>query len=182
MRLPLDANDERELVRFVVRFGLTIVTWASVHDLHLISIEPRHFTEFHRPLLPISHPALLAIQYATVATLGPAMLFGGLTFVVCRLGAPHRISLRRAWCAFLPVIALIETTALAAGQLALARHLAGEPMPFPESLYPDSTAGIAYSQTVNITAYLAATGFGIAFLVTLGAWRWRWRHRMRSTP
>ncbi len=165
MRLPLADHERRNLAAFVIVFGLTIVGWAFVHDLYLIGVEPRHFTEFHRPLFPITDPALLALQYATVATFGPGMVFGAVAFAVCRLGSHPPIGLRRAWVCFLPFVALIETSTLAVGQFARARHAAGEPLPYPAVLYPDTTAGIVYSQTVNITAYLAAAGFGLAYLV-----------------
>jgi hypothetical protein len=40
-------------------------------------------------------------------------------------------------------------------------------LPYPGHLYPDTTAGIAYSQSVNITAYLAAALFGGLYLLIL---------------
>lgn len=166
-RLPLDENERRTLASFVIAFGVTIVAWAFAHDLHLIRIEPRHFTDYHRPLLPITDHTLLALQYATVATLGPGMLFGAVAFAAARMGRRPRIGLRRAWACFLPFVALIETASLLVGRLARSRHASGEPLPFPAWCYPDETAGIAYSQSVNVTAYLAATVFGALFLVLL---------------
>lgn len=142
------------------------MAWASLHDLYLIGIEPRHFTAYHRPLLPLSDHRLLALQYATVATLGPGMVFGALAFVACRLGSRTPRSLGCAWRLFLPVIAIIEGSTLIVGAWARSRHAIGASLPYPDALYPDSTAGIAYSQSVNITAYLAAAGFGGLYLVT----------------
>jgi hypothetical protein len=168
-RIPrLPDSERRNCAVFVITFGLTIITWACAHDLYLIHVEPRHFTEYHRPLLAISDLRLLAFQYAAVATLGPGMVFGASIFIVCRLGSqrtPH--TLRFAWLSFLPFIALIETTALLVGKLAGNRHAAGQPLPYPETFYPDTTAGIAYSQSVNLTAYLAAATFGGLYLLTL---------------
>ena len=167
MTLPLSPAERRTCAAFVITFALTIITWACAHDLYLIHVEPRHFTEYHRPLLPISDLRLLALQYATVATLGPGMVFGALAFSASRLGSRSPHTLRFAWLAFLPFIALIEISALLVGKLAGIRHAAGQPLPYPASLYPDNTAGIAYSQSVNITAYLAAAAFGGLYLLTL---------------
>ncbi|MDF3057680.1 MAG: hypothetical protein K0R17_1895 [Rariglobus sp.] len=167
LRIPLDENERRILATFVITYGLSIVTWAFLHDLHLISVEPRHFTEYHRPLLPLSNHGLLALQYATVATLGPGMAFGAVTFAVCRLGSWPRIGAGPAWRTFLPFVAAIEISALLTGALARSRHAAGLSLPYPEMLYPDTTAGIAYSQSVNITAYLAAVIFGAGYQLTL---------------
>jgi hypothetical protein len=168
-RLPISEIERRTLARFVIVFALTIMAWATAHDIYLIGVEPRHFTEYHRPLLPLSDHRLLALQYATVATLGPGMVFGALAFSAGRLGsrAPH--SLRSAWQRFLPFIVLIEASALLVGAWARARYAAGQSLPYPDWLYPDTTAGIAYSQSVNVTAYLAAATFGGCYLVSL-AW------------
>ena len=59
------------MVRFALAFAVVVVSWACLHDVYLIGIEPRHFTEYHRPLLPIRNHTLLALQYAFVATVGP---------------------------------------------------------------------------------------------------------------
>ena len=165
--LRITQSERPVLAAFVITFGLTIIIWAGAHDLYLIHVEPRHFTEYHRPLLPWSDLRLLALQYATVATLGPGMVFGALAFTASRLGSRTPHTLRFAWGVFLPYIALIETSALLVGKLAANRHAAGQPLPYPGHLYPDTTAGIAYSQSVNITAYLAAALFGGLYLLTL---------------
>lgn len=167
MRLNLSPIERRTGAAFVITFGLKIIIWACAHDLYLIHVEPRHFTDHHRPLLPLSDLRLLAVQYAVVATLGPGMLFGALAFTVSRLGSRTPHTLRFAWGVFLPFIALIETGALFVGKLAANRHAAGQPLPYPGHLYPDTTAGIAYSQSVNITAYLGAAFFGGVYLLTL---------------
>jgi hypothetical protein len=64
-------------------------------------------------------------------------------------------------------VAEFSATALLVGKLAGNRHAAGQPLPYPETFYPDTTAGIAYSQSVNLTAYLAAATFGGLYLLTL---------------
>ena len=174
--LPSLAETERpHLVRFVITFALTIVTWACAHDLYLIHVEPRHFTEYHRPLLPITNHALLALQYATIATFGPGMVFGALAWAVSRRGDRPPHTLRFAWILFVPTILLVETATLLVGSYARSRHAAGLPLPYPDSFYPDNTAGIAYSQSVNLTAYLGAVTLGGAYLLTL----FLLRHRPR---
>lgn len=167
MRIPLSEPERSHLSGFMITFGLTIVAWACAHDLYLIGIEPRHFTEFHRPLLPLTNHTALAIQYATVATLGPGMVFGALSYATARVGSPPQLTLKTAWCSFLPFIVIIEAAALLAGEFARTRHAAGQSLPYPLPLYPDDTAGIAYSQSVNITAYLAAAMFGAIYQAAL---------------
>jgi hypothetical protein len=177
-RIPLDDHERRTFTVFVIGYALTIVLWAFAHDLYLIGVEPRHFTDYHRPLLPLSNHGLLALQYAIVATLGPGMVFGAITFAVCRLGPWPTIKASHAWCSFLPFVFLIECTCLLVGAFARFRHIAGESLPYPRTLYPDSTEGIAYSQSVNITAYLAAAVFGFVYLVFLATRR----IRMNTSP
>jgi len=155
------------VVRFVITFALTTVAWAIAHDLYLIHVEPRHFTEYHRPLLPITNHALLAIQYATVATLGLGMVFGAFAWAASRLGRRPKHTLRFAWLLFCPTILLLETATWLVGTYARSRHAAGLPLPYPDYLYPDRTSGIAYSQSVNLTAYLGAATLGAAYLVML---------------
>lgn len=166
-RWSIPESERRTCAAFVITFGVTIIAWACAHDLYLIDVEPRHFTEYHRPLLPIADHRLLALQYASVATLGPGMVFGALAFAASRLGSRNPHTLIAAWRLFVPFILLIETAALLVGELANLRYANGESSPYPESLYPDTTAGIAYSQSVNITAYLAAAVFGGLYLLTL---------------
>lgn len=161
----LSENAQRDLARFVIVFALTVVSWACLHDAYLIRIEPRHFTEFHRPLLPITNHGLLAIQYACVATVGPGMVFGALTFFVSRLGTRRPVRLLHVWLCFLAVLASVESVALLAGNVAKHRYIEERDPIYPAYFYPDDTAGIVYSQTVNLTAYLAATVFGVSFLV-----------------
>jgi hypothetical protein len=164
LRLPISDSERTQLARFVIVFALTIVAWACAHDLYLISIEPRHFTEYHRPLLPIHNHALLAIQYAIIATFGPGMVFGALACAASVVGKRPPHSLRFAWAWFVPFIFAIEATALGVGTWARSLHAAGLPLPYPDWLYPDDTAGIAYSQSVNLTAYLGAAVLGGLYL------------------
>jgi hypothetical protein len=167
LRWPFPESEHRVLAWFVITFGLTVTAWASAHDLYLIGVEPRHFTEFHVPLLPISDLRLLAIQYAVIATLGPGMALGAMAFAICRLGSRMPHSLITAWRLFLPFIAIIEATSWIVGKLAVARLNAGELLPYPETLYPENTPGIVYTQSVNITAYIAAIIFAGIYLITL---------------
>jgi hypothetical protein len=167
LRLRLSDCERRNLAGFVIGFGITIITWASLHDIYLIGVEPRHFTEYHRSLLPITNHTLLALQYATVATLGPGMVFGALAFACSRLGRRVPLGFRTAWLTFLPFVALIEITALLVGRWAASRNALGQSLPYPDAFYPDTSAGIAYTQSVNVTAYLAAAVFGTAYQLLL---------------
>lgn len=164
----------------MIGIGLTIAAWAWAHDLHLIGVEPRHFTEYHWQLLPLSNPALLALQYAVIATLGPGMVFGAAAFVVCRLGVRPRLSPVIAWLSLLPFVAMIEAASRLMGTIARERRLAGLAPPYSEAFYPDETAGIAYTQSANITAYAAAVAAGTLYLAAL--WWLRCRRTGAARP
>lgn len=156
-----------QLVRFALTFAAIIVGWAVSHDLYLIHVEPRHFTEYHRPLLPITDLRLLALQYATVATLGPGLVFGALAYVASRVGAGSRLALRPVALGFAGVIALGECVILALGAYSSARYRAGGAPLYPLALYPDTTPGIIHSQSVNISAYLVCPALGALYLLAL---------------
>lgn len=171
----IPVSERKNCVRFLVGFCAVIVTWAVVHDLNLVRIEPRHFTEFHRPLLPIRSPSLLAIQYALVASVGPGLLFGGITFCLCRLGSRPRISLWKALRCFLPILVVIEGASLLAGFFGRRLFLEEGLFLYPEIAYPDTTPGILFTQSANITAYLAAFGCSLLFFIALAFVRIRLR-------
>ena len=157
--------------RFAIVFAAIIVAWACLHDLHLVRVEPRHFTEFHRPLLPISAPDLLALQYAVVASLGPGLAFGFLACAACRRGRAAPLALGPAALGFACVLAATEGVVLWLGVISrrLFEH-GGSPI-YPEEFYPDLTSGVVFSQTVNISVYLVAPTLAGAYLC--GLWIWR---------
>ena len=165
MRLPVPDSEREPLARFALVFGGMVVAWACLHDLYLIRVEPRHFTEYHRPLLPITNHALLAAQYATVATFGPGLVFGFLAWLACRAGPRAMVPLRSAAGGFALVMLLVEGALLIVGARARARIEAGLPPLYPFWAYPDETPGILVSQTVNISAYLIAPAIGALYLL-----------------
>ena len=168
-RLP--PPEREQLARFALAFAAIIVGWAVSHDLYLIHVEPRHFTEYHRPLLPIHDLRLLALQYASVATLGPGLVFGALAYAACRAGRWPRLPLRPVALGFASVIAAGEVLILALGRYSFAHYKAGSGPLYPSVLYPDMTDGIVYSQSVNISAYLVAPLLGLAYLAALAFFR-----------
>ncbi len=178
-QLPQAGRDQ--LARFALTFAAIIVGWAVAHDLHLIHVEPRHFTEYHRPLLPITDLRLLALQYATVATLGPGLVFGALAYVVCRGNLLSRVPpapplpLRAAALGFAGVVVIGELVILGLGAYSLNQYKAGAGPLYPLALYPDRTEGIIHSQSVNISAYLVAPALGATYL--FGIWLRRARFR-----
>ncbi len=165
MRLPVAENERATLARFALVFCGMVVTWACLHGLYLIGVEPRHFTEYHRPLLPIEHHGLLALQYATVATLGPGLVFGFLAWLACRAGKRRVVSLSRAALGFALVMAAVETTLLLLGAHARERFEQGLTPLYPLWAYPDQSPGILVTQTVNISAYLIAPTVGVLYLL-----------------
>lgn len=167
MRLPIPEQERGHVVRFALVFGGMIVAWACLHDLYLIGVEPRHFTEYHRPLLPITHHGLLALQYASVATLGPGLVFGFLAWLACRAGQRRVVPLGRAAGGFALVIAMIETGLLLLGAHARERFEQGAAPLYPLWAYPEHSPGILVTQTVNISAYLFAPAIGAVYLAGL---------------
>ena len=175
MRLPIPDQVRGPLARFVLVFGGMIVAWACLHDLYLIGIEPRHFTEYHRPLLPIEHHGLLAIQYAAIATTGPGLAFGFLAWQACRSGKRPAVRLRNAAAGFGLVLATVEAGLLLLGWHARQRIEQGLPPLYPAWAYPDQTPGILITQTINISAYLFAPVIGALYLLGLFVYRGRCR-------
>lgn len=176
MRLPVPDAERGPLARFALTFAGMIVGWAILHDLYLIQVEPRHFTEYHRPLLPISHHALLAVQYATVATFGPGLVFGFLAWLACRTGQRAKVSLGSGAGGFALLMLGIEAALLLIGAHARSRIAEGRPPLYPVFTYPDETPGILISQTVNISAYLIAPTAGAIYLLA------RFFIRPRTSP
>jgi hypothetical protein len=177
------AETERgPLARFMLGFAATIVAWAVVHDMVLIHVEPRHFTEYHRPLLPIPADCLgaLAAQYAIVATVGPGLAFGALAWAACRAGLARGwgapVPLARALGGFAVLMIGIELSFWLVGAWAAARWAAQAPPLYPSWTYPELSRGIVITQTINLSAYLGAPSAGALYLVAC-AWRRRARAR-----
>lgn len=167
IRLPITKEKHPAFIRHAWVYSLTIVIWAVLHDLILISVEPRHFTEFHSRLYPFENHVLLAIEYAMVATFGLGMMFGIITFVISQLGKPDEpLSFTFAYKRFFILLFSIETLSLLAGFIDSNRIKQGLNHSFyPDAWYPDTTTGIAFTQTANISAYLLAlVGSAIFFL------------------
>ncbi|WP_310820480.1 hypothetical protein [Stratiformator vulcanicus] len=57
-----------------------------MHDLVLIRIEPRHFTEFHYDIPWTRDLNLLAVLYASGASVSPGLFFGLLLYYCGRCG------------------------------------------------------------------------------------------------
>ena len=176
MRLPIPEQERRPLARFMLAFASLILAWAFLHDLYLIGLEPRHFTEYHRPLLPLERHGLLALQYASVATLGPGLAFGFLAWLACRAGARAPVQLSSALGGFVLLLIAMEVLLLALGALARARLAAGLPPLYPTVAYPDLTPGIVVTQTINLSAYLVAPAAGALYLLL------RFLNRARPMP
>lgn len=158
-------SEQPYLIRAALLFAGVVVLWAVVHDMYLISVEPRHFTEYHRELLPISNHYLLALQYATVATFGPGLCFGFLAYFACRTGSKAKASLFHVWLGFVALIIAIELVLIGLGHYSRSQFKSGLSPLYPEFLYPELSSGIVYTQTVNISAYLIAPALGALYLL-----------------
>ncbi|MFH1497262.1 MAG: hypothetical protein ABII82_05485 [Verrucomicrobiota bacterium] len=163
----LPPDKQPEVVRFALVFAGIISSWAVLHDLYLIHIEPRHFTVYHRPLLPITNLWLLALQYALVATIGPGLVFGFLAWCAARGGQRQPRALAPVAGGFGLIIIAAEIIILGLGRFSLRRFHSGDGPLYPQWLYPDFTDGIIHTQSVNISAYLVAPALGALYLLVV---------------
>jgi hypothetical protein len=160
-------SEHHHFVFAALTFAFVVVLWAVLHDSYLIHVEPRHFTEYHRPLLPISNYYLLALQYGSIATFGPGLFFGFLAYFACRYGNKPKVQLSHALIGFIVLTLVVEVILLSLGSYSRNQVQQGQPPLYPEFLYPDLTLGIVYTQTVNISAYLLAPALGAAYLLCI---------------
>lgn len=176
----IPVEEEKLFTKFSLGFMVYISLWAILHDQIVIRIEPRHFTEYHRPLLNLSNPTLLAIQYGFIATFGLGIVFGMITYFVTQYGRLVRIPLKKVFMQFVGLSLLIESICLTLGYLQYL-HYRNERthLFYPESIFPDQTLGIAITQTINVSAYLFA-GLG-SFLFWLYLFRYRKKAGLRET-
>jgi hypothetical protein len=153
--------EERPIaVRFALYLALSVFGWTALHDIHLIHIEPRHFTEFHQKLLPIENLVLLALQYAFVASFGPGLLFGFLGYAFSRLGRGPKFEPWHVTKGFLLVIFSLECVLLGIGHFAWLHFERTGTVLYPKTWYPELEIGLVYTQTINISAYLLAPAVG----------------------
>lgn len=143
---------------------------AAMHDQYLIRIHAEHFTVWHYRIPFTTNHTLLAILYALGASITPGLVLGTILFVAGRLFSPPKKSLRTIFAGVVLVALAVEICALMAGFLAW-RQKKGI---FPEILYPDDTAGLAITQSIQITAYLSGMVFSL-ILIT-----WIWLSRLRA--
>lgn len=160
----MSGPEKRQFGLFTMGFAGVIACWAFLHDWWLITVEPRHFTEFHPPLLSISHPVLLALQYAVVASLGPGLAYGMMVYFAARRGRWKKLALRPLLLVFCPVLLAVEAVVTGMGLWAVGRFDGGLAPLYPEWLYPELSRGLVYTQTVNISTYAVAPLSGLLYL------------------
>lgn len=141
-------------------------------------VEPRHFTEYHRQLLPIKNPILLAVQYATVATLGPGIAFGFLAYFASRAGVWPKRQFAGVILGFIVVLCGVEVLLLGIGSSVRKTFEAGGSLLFPDAWYPELSPGIVYTQSVNLSAYILAPLLGGLYLLLV--WYLRCRRSCSS--
>jgi hypothetical protein len=165
IRRFIPKSEHPYFLRFTLTFTGIVVSWAVVHDLYLIQVEARHFTEFHRQILPIQNHALLAIQYAILATFGPGLVFGFLAYFVARGGGKRKVGIKGVAVGFVILILLLEVLLLSLGHYTRAQFLLDQSTLYPAEYYPERSAGIVFTQTVNISAYLFVPALGALYLL-----------------
>jgi hypothetical protein len=157
---------------------LMVFLYAAIHDQFLIRIHPEHFTVWHYEIPFTRDLSLLALLYAFGGSISPGLLLGTALYVAGRLFDLPKKSRRWIFLRVGLVIVVAEICAVAAGLLA---WRTGRGV-YPDFLYPDYSAGLAITQSVQLTAYLAGGFFSLLLL----AWTW-WsrlneRRRLRVVP
>ena len=167
-------EERANFIRLVLGLGFLVLIVAVCHVRHLMGVEPRHYTEYHRQLLPLHNLNLLAVQWAMVAAFGPGLAFGLVCFFLCRGGEAKPISFWSVLPFAVGLLLAVEALSLgvAAWSVAVFRET-GAPL-FPESLFPELTPGIVYTQSANLVLPVAACLLSVAFFAAL------WRRRFRS--
>jgi hypothetical protein len=167
MKILIPEAERPYFVRFAFMFTGILVLWATFHDGYLIRVDARHFTEYHRQILPSQNHIILAIQYAVLATFGPALVYGFMAYFACRFGPKNKIGLGYAATGFIILISIIEILLLSIGHYARARFQVNHTTFYPRELYPELSPGIVFTQSVNLSAYIFAPILGIFYLFAI---------------
>jgi len=152
-------------------FGIWFCVWiyAALHDQYLIRICPEHFTVWLYQILFTKNFTLLAIIYAFGASITPGLVLGLSLYIAGRLFSRPKVPIIRLILSTGRVMLSVEAVALISGIIAW-RLKTGI---YADWLYPDYSPGIAITQTMQITAYLA----GMVFSGVLIWHTWNARHQ-----
>ena len=166
--MPVPPGERGHYLRWVVTVASVIVAWGMMHNQYLIRIEPRHFTVFHPRWLPLTDLTLLGMQYAFLATVGPAGLYGILSYFAARHGRLPKLSLRHVLLHVMVMIAAIEAMCLLMWWATATWYDAHQqPLILPAAWFPEVSRGIVITQTINLYAYAASFALGPANLVLI---------------
>ncbi len=156
--------DKRSVIySFASRVWGRVAVYAVGHDQYIARIEPRHFTEYHKPFLGIESPSLLAAVHAFLASIGPGFLLGIACVLVGWMGSRPRISDRYVMNGVIVVIACAELSSLLSG---LWVYQTGRSF-YPDFLFPEVTKSLVITQTIQVTCYLASVLFSGALLLAI---------------
>ena len=158
-------------LRVIFGVWLLVFLYAALHDQILIRIHPEHFTVWHYEIPWTRNLTVLALLYAFGGSVSPGLALGSMLYVSGRLFAlPKKSVFWILWRVGL-VIVLAEAAAIGAGLVAwrLGHGL------YPDLLYPEDSAGLAITQSVQLTAYGAGAFFSLLLVV------WTWWSRLRDS-
>ncbi len=141
--------------KIVLGTAAMVIAYAILHDQYLIRVSPRHFTEYHPNIFPVSNLTLLAACFAITATFGPGLVLGYLMYAAARLGRKQKTEIAEVYLNVFFLIVVLEIIAVSIGLLAPLLAERGQ-LPFPGEWYPDKTKGILVTQTTQIVCYLLA--------------------------
>lgn len=154
--------DETRPVTYTIVFGIwaEVFLYCLLHDQYLIRIAPEHFTLYHPPLWGIEDLTLLAAAWAFRASIGPGLVLGLASLFLGRAGRRPKIAPATMLKIVPGLILLTEIAGLAAGGSV---WRSGKAL-YQEAIYPDMTAPILISQTIQVTCYLAGALASAGFL------------------
>lgn len=152
---------------------LMVFVYAAIHDQVIIRIHPEHFTVWHYEIPFTRDLSLLALLYALGGSISPGLFLGTVLYVTGRLFNLPKKS--RSWI-FVRVGLVIVLAEICAAIAGLAAWRMGRGV-YPDFFYPDYSAGLAITQSAQLTAYLAGAFFSM--LLVVGTWWSRIRERDR---
>lgn len=161
---PVSGETWGTLFRIVAGAWLIVWVYAALHDQFLIRFAPEHFTVYHYHISLTQDLTLLAILYSLGASISPGLVFGIGLYLLGRLLARPKLSVRRILLGTLWIPVATESLALGAGLWTWKTAIA----PYPGDWYPHDAPNLMIAQSIQITLYLAGTLFCLAHLAWMG--------------
>jgi hypothetical protein len=144
-----------------------VLAYGVLNDQAIAAISPLHFALYHPHYFPFANVHLQALCFALVATGGPGLAWGILLYWVSNYGLGPVVR-RRA--AILGAAAVVLGTALAAWGIGWREWTTNQP-PYPTFFFPSDDPRLNFSQTVQLTNYIAGFLGAAGWLLAIFCWR-----------